>query len=143
MGVGSTATGKCCNSYLDLYIETVFTALKLTLNCYLHYNINIFFENWQFIHKLALSFLRHMLYWKTILTVWQNLKAKGDTSKIPVFKLLSEFEEISKGCLGYPKIAIFHLIYELGKTWKYTQPKLNISKSKFWIYIWIGQGYRK
>ena len=43
---GSAATGKFCNLYPHLCLETVFTALKLTqlpTNCYLHYNINIFF----------------------------------------------------------------------------------------------------
>ena len=37
---------------LDLYLETVFWALKLTQNCYLHYNINSI-ENWLFNYKLA------------------------------------------------------------------------------------------
>lgn len=35
---------------------------------------------------------------------------------------------------GYSKISVFHLFRELGKTCKYTQPKIYISNSKFWIY---------
>ena len=36
----------------------------------------------------------HMLFWKAILTNWQNMKAK-ETSKVPIFKLFSELGKIS------------------------------------------------
>ena len=42
-GAGGAATGKVCNLYPHLCLEAVFPALKLTQNCYLHYNISIFF----------------------------------------------------------------------------------------------------
>ena len=32
-----------CNLYPHLCLETLFPAVKLTQNCYLHYNINIFY----------------------------------------------------------------------------------------------------
>ena len=42
LAVGTAAAGTFCNLYPHLCLETVFPALKLTQNCYLHYNINIF-----------------------------------------------------------------------------------------------------
>ena len=51
--LGSTATGKFSILYSHLCLETVFLALKLTQDCYIHYNINIFLENWQCNHKLT------------------------------------------------------------------------------------------
>ena len=43
MGLGGTAkAGTFFNLYCHLCLETVFPGLKLTQNCYLHYNINIF-----------------------------------------------------------------------------------------------------
>ena len=39
---GTATAGIFCNLYPHLCLETVFPALKLTQNCYLHYNINIF-----------------------------------------------------------------------------------------------------
>ena len=39
-----------CNLYPHLCLET-FPALKLTQNCYLHYNINIFFNTCNLIAK--------------------------------------------------------------------------------------------
>ena len=41
LGAGGTVTGKFCNLYPLLCLGTVFPALKLSQNCYLHYNINI------------------------------------------------------------------------------------------------------
>ena len=38
LGAGGTATGKFCNLYPHLCLETVLPALKLTQNFYLHYN---------------------------------------------------------------------------------------------------------
>ena len=44
MGSRGTATaGLFYNLYVHLYLEIAFPALKLTQNCYLHYNINICF----------------------------------------------------------------------------------------------------
>ena len=45
-GAGS---GKFCDFFSHLSLETVFPALKLTQN----YHKNITFENWQFSHKLG------------------------------------------------------------------------------------------
>ena len=58
-------------------------------------------------------------------------------SKISIFKRFSELGKIPKCSVGYWKIPMFYLFHELGKSWKYIQPKTNISKSKFWIYWWI------
>ena len=79
------------------------------------------------------------LYWKTILTILTIYE--GKETKILIFKLFSELGEIWKCNLGFSKIPISHLLYELGKTWKYTQPKTNMSKSKCWIYGWVGKTY--
>ena len=51
-------------------------------------------------------------------------------TKISIFKLFGELKKIWKCNLGFSQIPISHLFYELGKTWKYTQPQTNISKSK-------------
>ena len=39
---GTATAGIFCNLYPHLCLETVFPAPKLTQNCYIHYNINIF-----------------------------------------------------------------------------------------------------
>ena len=48
-------------------------------------------------------------------------------TEISIFKL---FTESGKCNLGFSKIPISNFFYELGKTWKSTQPQTNISKSK-------------
>ena len=40
--VWDTTKGTFCNLYSHLCLGTVFTAFKLTHNCYLYYDINIF-----------------------------------------------------------------------------------------------------
>ena len=40
-----------------------------------------------------------------------------------IFKLFSELWKIWKCNLGFSKILISHLFYELRKTWKYAQPR--------------------
>ena len=40
---GGAATGKLCNLYHHLCLETVFQDVKRTQNFYLHYNVNICF----------------------------------------------------------------------------------------------------
>ena len=42
LGAGSAATGKFCNLYTHLFLETVFPAIRLTQNFYLQCNMNIF-----------------------------------------------------------------------------------------------------
>ena len=42
LGGGSAATGKFCNLYTHLFLETVFPAIRLTQNFYLQCNMNIF-----------------------------------------------------------------------------------------------------
>ena len=68
-------------------------------------------------------------------------KYEGKGTKISIFKLFSELGKIWKCNLSFSKIPISHLFYESGKTWKYTQPQTNISKSKCWIYGWVGKTY--
>ena len=64
-------------------------------NCYLHYNINI-------INHKSTALWCHMLCWKTIPTIWQNMIAK-----ILIFKLFNELGKIWKCDLGFSKIQIF------------------------------------
>ena len=75
-----------------------------------------------------------------VLTIWQNMMVRG-LKKILISKLCSKLGKIWKCSLDYSKIPTFHFFHELGKTWKYTQPKTNISKSKLWIYGWTGKIY--
>ena len=50
-GLGGVATpGKLYNFYPHLNLETRFSELKLTQNCYININISFFFEKWQFNH---------------------------------------------------------------------------------------------
>ena len=71
LGAGSTATGIFSNLYPCLYLETVFPALKLTQNCYLHYNI----------YSYATC--------RTERLSSPSEKIEGkETSKIPIFQLL-------------------------------------------------------
>ena len=57
-------------------------------------------------------------------------KHEGKGTKISIFKFLSELGKIWKNNLGFSKIPISHLFYELGKTCKYTKSQTNISKSQ-------------
>ena len=57
-------------------------------------------------------------------------KYESKGTNISIFKLFSQFGKIWKCNVGFSKILIPLLFYELGKTWKYTQPQTNISKSK-------------
>ena len=59
--------------YLHLNLEAVFTALKLTQVCCRNINI-CFLENWEFNHKLTPPLLLIYQAWKSILTIWQNMK---------------------------------------------------------------------
>ena len=120
-------------------METIFPALKLTWNSYLHCNVNIFLKNWQINHKLVPPSPMHMLYWKAIFTIWQNIKNRG-LQKLQFWNTLANQEKCS---LDYLKIIIFYLFHELRKTWKYAQLKTNISKSKFWIYGWTGKSSKQ
>ena len=72
-------------------LETVFPVIKLTQNCYLHYNINIFFLKTDslILHWLLLSYTHVVL--RHILTIWQSIKAKD-----PNFPSL--FSELRKKC---------------------------------------------
>ena len=52
-------------------------------------------------------------YWKTTLAIWPNRKTRGQ--KISIFKLFSELWKICEFNLGFSKILISHLFYELEK----------------------------
>ena len=56
--------------------------------------LTFFLENYSFNHKLAPPLWRHTLYWKTILNIWQNIKATGQKSQINNLKLFSELGKI-------------------------------------------------
>ena len=56
--------------------------------------------------------------WKTILPIWQNMKA-SDFQKIPMFQLFSELVKICNYSLSiYSEIPLFNLVHELGKIGK-------------------------
>ena len=82
-----------------------------------------------------------MLYWKSILTIWQKYEGKG-TSKIPIFKHFSELGKLVVQAWDFQKSRSW-----IGKNLEvhvylggvYTQPKTNILRSKFWIYGWMGK----
>ena len=60
-------------------------------------------------------------------------KYEGKGIKISIFKLFSELENLEMQSRLF-KNPNFPSFYELRKTWKYTQPQTNISKSKCSIY---------
>ena len=135
LGTGSTATWKFCNLYQHLCFETIFPNLKMTENCYLQY---IFFlENWQFNHRLTPPLLCHMLYWKTILTIWQNMKARG-LQKSQFFKWFGKNLEVQPRLL---KDANFPSLSWIGKELKVYTAQDRHLKSKFWIYRWTAKIY--
>ena len=61
---------------------------------------------------------------------------EGKGTKSLIFKLFSELRKTLKCNLGFSATPISHLFYELGKTWKYTQPKTNISTSDI-LNLWM------
>ena len=120
-----------CNLYPHLCLETVFPALKLTQNCYRPYNINIFFL------KTANLIINWLLSdatcHRTERLPW-NMKGQGDKNlSFQTIKWIGENLEIQSRLFKNQ----FPISYEVGKTWKYTQPQKNISKSKCWIYAWV------
>ena len=83
---GSAATRKFCNLYPHLCLETVFPALKLTQNCYLHYNMTIFFLKTGSLIIDCLLPMPHVVL-KNFSHHLTKYEGKG-TSKISIFKLL-------------------------------------------------------
>ena len=73
-----------------------------------------FLENWQFNHRLTPPLLRHMLYWKTILAIWQNMKARG-LQKSQFFKWIGKNLEVQPRLL---KDANFPSLSWIGKELK-------------------------
>ena len=63
-------------------------------------------------------------------------KYEGKGTRISILKLFNELGKIWKCNLGFSKIPIFHLFYELGKTLAYTQPQNSISKCKL-LNLWM------
>ena len=96
MGLGGTAkAGTFFNLYCHLCLETVFPGLKLTQNCYLHYNINIF----------------------------SGTKIVGKGTKISTFKLFSELDKIWKCNLDFSENHNFPSFSWIGESLKvYTAP---------------------
>ena len=45
LGENGAAAGKFCYLYPNSCLKTVFPAVRLIRNCYLHYDIKIFLEN--------------------------------------------------------------------------------------------------
>ena len=108
-GSGSGPTpGKLCNFYPHLRLQIASSALNLLQNCYI----------------MTIASSTHHIYpaWKTILTIWQNIKTRK-------------------------KIIISQMFSELEKTWKFFQElrKINnsswsnIQKSQFFFSLWIGK----
>ena len=126
---GTARAGTFYNLYRHLCLETVFPALKPTQNCYLHYKSANLIVNW-------LLWSHMSSYWKTTLTIWPDMKASGQ--KFQTFYRIGENLEIQSKLFKNPN---FPSLHELRKTWKYTQPQTNISKSKCWLYGWVGKTY--
>ena len=74
------------------------------------------------------------LYWKITfsLTIWPNMKASGQKSQFQTFQWIGENLEMQSKLF---KNSNFPFFYELEKTWKYTQPQANISKSQ--CNLWV------
>ena len=117
--LGSTATGKFSILYSHLCLETVFLALKLTQDCYIHYNIFFLKTGNVIINWLLLSDATCRTEKLSSPSDYPSPEGNG-SSKIEIFKLVSEMVKIWKCSLGYSKIPIFHLFHELGKTEAYT-----------------------
>ena len=100
-----------CNLYPHLCLETVFPALKLTQNCYLPYNINIFFLktanliiNW--LLSDATCHRTERLPWnmkgqgdknlsfQTIKWIGENLEIQSRLFKNPNFPSLMKWEKL-------------------------------------------------
>ena len=112
--------------YPHLSSETVFTALKLTQNFYLHYNISVFLESCYFNRKeLVPSPWRHTCRTARPSLPFDKIPMKAREQKSQFSNVLSELEKIWKCNLGWSKIPISILIYEL--------------ETKFWIYGWFGK----
>ena len=118
------ATEKFCNIYPHLCLEIVFSAPKMTQNCYLHYDIKI---------KIGSSLLTPHIVLRDYPPHLTKYEDKG-TSKVPIFKPFSELRRIWKCSLVFSKIQIFHFFFmnweELGSIHSSTY-KTNISRSKF------------
>ena len=111
MGGGSSVTpGKLCNFYPHLSLPAAFPALNVPQNFY----IMTFGSPTQQIYPV----------WKTVLTIWQNMKGR---EKIPIFQLFSDLGKTWK----YSKILIFNLFHELGTNNNSSHD--NIQKSQFSI----------
>ena len=141
--VGSTATETFSTLYPRLCFETVFLALKLTQNCYLHYNISIFFLktgnviiNWlllsyttcrterlsspsDYIYPLEIGDFENPNF-QTVSWIGKNLEGQPKIFKNPNFSSLSSW--IGKNIEIYPsqnqhfKIQILNL-WIIGKTY--------------------------
>ena len=83
------------------------------------------------------SLWHHMSYRKAILTIWQNMNARGQKSQFTNFLVNWGSLEVQSRLIKNPN---FPSLLWTGKN-KYAQPKSNISKSKIWIYGWIGKSY--
>ena len=67
-------------------------------------------------------------------------KYEGKRQKSQFFKLCSdEVGKIWKSNLGFSKIPISHLFYELGKTWKYTQSQNNFQNANVEFMAELGK----
>ena len=78
--------------------------------------MNIFFlENWQFNKKVAPPLLYIYQAWKTVLTVWQNMKV-SEIQKFQFSNSLVSWEKFGSTALAnIKKITIFNLFHELAK----------------------------
>ena len=108
--------GKFCNFYPHLNFVVVLPALRLTQILCINIK-NSFLENWQFNHKLALPLLCTYQAWKTILTIWQNMKVTGN-QKTLIFQL---FRNLRKNLEVHTKLTFrnpnFPFIPWIGENW--------------------------
>ena len=124
--------------YTLIYVwKQYFQLLNWHKNCYLHYNINIFFlKTANLIINWLLADARcHRTERQS--SPFNQIWRQGYYS---IFKLSSELGNLEMQSRLF-KNPISHLFSELDKTWKYTLSQTNISKSKCWVYGWAGKTY--
>ena len=123
-----------------LHMARIHIALKLTKNCYLYYNINIFLENWYFDNKLVPPLSRHMLY---ILRDYphnlKNMKARG-LQESQFSNTWVNWKKFGPAAYKlFTKSKILSLLWTGKNLEVYTVQKH--FKIQIWIYGWIGKIY--
>ena len=121
------------------WVEGRIIATRKFCNSYLIYVFKMYFQllSWQKILP-TLWYKHFFLKPGNLIIKWLLLSSMPHAVLKDYPRHLTKYED-----KGTWKIPIFHLFYEfvIEKTWNYTQPKINISKSNFEMYAWIGESY--